>query len=190
MGIVLLVWGAVTYALYKNRLTYFGFLFGSIGGFIFFIYFLREPAYEAIARILMAFLAFIGDVTNSFVSYTHALTVTIFRQTESLSIFVSYECSGVIELFVFINLLLFVPMYTKVQKAKYICIGIFYIIGCNLIRLLYIIYSTKWMGIDSFFLNHIVIGRVLYFALIIALYYVVFTKPHIKLKKGGGMYAQ
>lgn len=189
MGVILLAWGMVTYALYKKRLTYFGFLLGSIGGFIFSIYFLREPAYEAIAKILTTFLAFIGNATNSFVSYIHTSTVTVFRQTESLSIFISYECSGVIELFVFINLLLFIPMYKTAQKAKYLFIGISYIIGSNLIRLLYIIYSTKMMGNDFFFLNHIVIGRILYFALIIALYYVIFTKPHIKLKKEGVTHA-
>jgi exosortase family protein XrtG len=181
--LALALWGAFTYALHKKGLNFFKFIVGSIGTFLFAVILARDAFYQVFVKTLMTFLSLIGNVTHSFHSYMDASSITVFHQNDALSFFISYECSGVIEFLVFASLLLFFPIYSGIKKLKFLVIGFFSIIGSNLLRLLFIIYSDKIFGNGSFFLSHMVIGRLVYFALIIALYYVVFTKPHVELRK-------
>ncbi|WCK57511.1 exosortase family protein XrtG (plasmid) [Aneurinibacillus sp. Ricciae_BoGa-3] len=179
----LVLWGAFTYALHKRGLNFFTFLMGSIGTFLFTVALLRDALYNVFVKVLMTILSLIGNLTHTFESYIGANSITVFHKTDALSFFISYECSGVIEFLVFASLLLFFPTYSRIKKTKLLLIGFFSILGSNLLRLLFIIYTDKIFGNGSFFLSHMVIGRLIYFALIIALYYLVFTKPHVELRK-------
>lgn len=88
---------------------------------------------------------------------------------------IDYECSGIIETCAFIALTLFFPMYKRKEKVFYAIFGLVFIYLSNVLRLIVVISIVHFGGGDAFFLAHSVIGRLVFYVLVIALYYNVFT---------------
>jgi len=94
--------------------------------------------------------------------------------------FINYECSGVIEMLVFTSLLLFFPFGRPIRKLLYIIGGNAFIFLANILRILMIVFVSKTFGAEYFYLAHTLLARLLFFGLMIALYYYVFTNTHLK----------
>lgn len=95
---------------------------------------------------------------------------------------IDYECSGIIETTAFASLLAFYPMYSRKEKVFYLILGLLWIYLSNVIRLMIVIIMVHVGGASMFYLAHTIIGRIVFYILVIALYYNVFT--YSRLSRG------
>ncbi|AVK63746.1 exosortase family protein XrtG [Lactobacillus sp. CBA3606] len=169
------VWLYVLSVLQRARLSAFFFIVGSAG--LFFIL-------SALSRPYWVWLfthAVIHGV-NGFAFVTHWCNVMfksglvyITNGHNPVIMSIDYECSGIIETCAFVALVVFFPMYQRKEKVFYALFGVVYIYLINVLRLIVVITIVHFGGGDTFFLAHSVIGRLVFYVLVIALYYNVFT---------------
>lgn len=102
----------------------------------------------------------------------------LFPDPTGWSIFgIGLECSSIIEISVFIALLLFYPSYSWKRKLKYATIGAVATYLANIIRILSIVLIVSVFGKTSIYLAHAIVGKIIFFVLIVILYWYLLTKP-------------
>lgn len=75
----------------------------------------------------------------------------------------------------YVSLLAFYPMYSRKEKVFYLLVGMFWIYLANVIRLMIVIIMVHFGGAGLFYLAHSILGRLIFYLLVITLYYNVFT---------------
>lgn len=93
---------------------------------------------------------------------------------------VGIECSGLLELSAFAGLLLFYPGLGALRRAWLLAVGLAATYAVNILRLLLIIAFLHRGGKNIIFLAHTVIGRGVFFILIVAVYWFIFTRAALK----------
>lgn len=174
------------YGIFKKlNLNFYKFLYGSIGLFSIIMIFFLSPLDRMLSEIITSILSFIGEATNWFEVYNNLSIIMIEGFNGIVSMKINYECSGIIELLVFSSLVVFFPFVNFKNKIYSLVFGNMYICLSNIIRILFIIFVVKTFGVEYYYLSHVILARILFFILMVFLYYVVFTKNHIKNQKVG-----
>ncbi|NLT12438.1 MAG: exosortase family protein XrtG [Clostridiaceae bacterium] len=186
-----LAWIYILHLTDRSKLPFFKFLIGSVGFFILMMITLQPIITLPLAKAVAAAAGLIGNITGSFYSYYQYSLIFIRHGSESISLYVDYECSGVIEIFAFLSLLWFFPLYSWIEKTVISLIGVLYIFVANIIRLTVICLAIYWAGNDIFFFAHAILGRIVFYVLSIILFFYVFTRAQIiKQKVGNFTYGQ
>lgn len=102
-----------------------------------------------------------------------------------ISLYVDFECGGVIEILVFISLVWFFAVYSVKEKFALSAVGVLWIMAANIIRLFSICLIINWFGNESYYVAHTIVGRLLFYALSIILYFYVFTRAQIRKQRVG-----
>lgn len=167
------------------NLKFFKFMVGSIGIFLFL---LLNANYWIEGKILII----LGMVLSKVSNYIAFLTVypeygmlNISRHAGAITFFLDYECTGILEILVYISLVLFYPIHNTLSKFAYIVFGVLYITVVNVIRVLMIIYIIHILGMEYFFVAHTIVARIIFFVFMVVLYYRTFTLKHILQQKVG-----
>jgi len=185
--VVVILWGFALRLFKTSKMNFFQFLAGSVGIFtislIFFLPFLERYLNASISTVLGT----IGTATSYFQVFKENSIISLNTRDGIVSIVINYECSGVIEMLVFTSLALFFPFGKTVRRTLSLVIGNLYIFAANIIRLLFIILVVKIFGVSSFYLVHTLFARILFFALMVVLYYFVFTTTHLRHQNVGEM---
>ncbi|WP_057766217.1 exosortase family protein XrtG [Companilactobacillus tucceti] len=173
LGIV--VWLYMLSVLKRAQLSAFFFIVGSAGLFFilmaisrpYWVWFFTHAVIHGV------------DIFNKITGWTTVMLKTglvyITNGHNPVIMSIDYECSGIIETCAFVSLVVFFPMYERKEKVFYAIFGLVYIYMINVLRLILVIAIVHFMGGQSFFLAHSVIGRLVFYVLVIALYYNVFT---------------
>lgn len=186
MLISLLILLSIVLRTLKNlKLNFFKFFIGSLGVFTIAMIFFMNPLDHYLGKIITTIMAYFADLSGGFEVYSKNALLLIDAKGGIVSMLINYECSGVIELLVYSCLVLFFPFVTKGKKLWAFIWGNVYIMICNVIRLLTIIMFVKWQGIAWYNISHTIIGRIIFFAMMIVLYYIVFTKNQLRNQKVG-----
>ena len=93
---------------------------------------------------------------------------------------VDLECSGLLELATLAGLILFYPAWTFKQRVGLVLVGWLATFVANIIRVLVIILILHVMGKQSIFVAHTIIGRLIFFALVAGVYWVILTRGTLK----------
>lgn len=180
------IWILLTFWMHFKKLPFFRFFIGSIGGFIVLLYlgkhYLNEPLIEVILRVLSSLLMF----SDSVLVMPLENAVTIFSGIDRLSYFLTFECSAFVEMAIFLNVYFFFPL--KVGFAKRglnLVFGLIYLFAANIVRLVIMTYFVVLFGIESYFIAHVVVSRLVFMLFNIILYYYTMTLPHIKKQNVG-----
>lgn len=181
----LAVWIYVLTVLHRANLTFFKFLVGSVGLFIFMMVILQPLLTEPLSRAVAAATGVLGDLTGMYKSYYQYALIFIDHNGQSISLYIDYECSGVIELLAFTSLVWFFPLYKWFEKLLVSVIGILWIFAANILRLTVICAMVYLLGNDIFFFAHAIFGRIIFYALSIVLFFYVFTRSQIIRQKVG-----
>jgi exosortase family protein XrtG len=181
------VWITLLLVFKKVKIYFFFFLFGSIGMFGFLMYFGMSTVEKYLEYSVTYVIWIIGNLSGLYKAFPEYSMITSYHKVQAVSFFVDYECSGFIEMLVYVCLLMFYPVYHFWNKILFSIIGIIYIFICNVIRVFFICLITKLFGSGLFFFSHTIFARVLFFFFMVILYYVVFTKPHILKQRVGNM---
>lgn len=184
-------WIYILFLTDRSKLPFFKFMIGSVGFFVLMMIVLQPIITFPLAKAVAAATGVIGSATGAFYSYYQYSLIFIRHGSEAISLYVDYECSGVIEIFAFLSLLWFFPLYSWIEKTVISLIGIIYIFVANIIRLTVICLAIYWAGNDIFFFAHAILGRIVFYVLSIILFFYVFTRAQIiKQKVGNFNYGQ
>ncbi len=189
----LLIWVYLLSVFKRAKLDFFHYITGSVGAFLFMMIFIQPLVTGLLIQLVTSVTGVFGKLTGVFEAYRDysILFVTNDVTKESISLYVDYECSGVIEMMVFVSLLAFFQVYEVWQRIVIGILGCVAIFFSNVLRIFIICFMIKVGGNDVYYMAHTIVGRLVFYAFAILLYYYVFTYAQIKKQKVGGFsYAQ
>ncbi|WP_127849032.1 exosortase family protein XrtG [Lacticaseibacillus hulanensis] len=169
------VWLYVLSVLKRARLAAFYFIVGSAG--LFFILMALSYPYWVwfFTHAVIHGVSWLGHLTGWCLVILKTGLVYIVNVGNPVTMSIDFECSGIIETCALIALIAFFPTYQRKEKVFYAVFGLFYIYLSNVIRLMTVVTIVHFGGGSLFFLAHSIIGRLVFYALVIVLYYNVFT---------------
>ena len=191
--ISIVVWIYMLSVFRRGRLDFFEYIWGSVGIFVFMMILIQPIVTRPLTQLVTSASGVIGKLTGLFEAYRDYSIIFITNKAtnSSISLYVDYECSGIIEMMAFVALLAFFKVYDKGQRVIVGIVGCIGIFISNIIRIITICVMVKIWGNSVYYLAHTVVGRLVFYALAVALYYVVFTHSQvIKQKIGGFSYAE
>lgn len=183
--LIFLVWLYLLFKLKQLNMKFFKFIVGSVGLFCLLMYIGREWAEKHLEFLITYIVSYFVKHYALFIVQIKYSMITVYYKKEAMTFFVDYECSGIIEILVFISLVVFYPLYTSAEKIKRMFMGVVYICLANVFRILLICIIIGNLGPSVFYLTHTVFARIMFFLLMIVLYYKTFTEPHILKQKVG-----
>lgn len=180
LGII--IWIYMLSVLKRAKLTAFSFIVGSVG--MFFILMAVSTPYWIwfFTHAVINGVSLLSGVTHMATTYVKYGLVYINNNLNPVMMTIDYEYSGIIETTAFASLLAFYPMYSRKEKVFYLILGLLWIYLSNVIRLMIVIIMVHVGGASMFYLAHTIIGRIVFYILVIALYYNVFT--YSRLSRG------
>lgn len=164
-----------------KRAKIFGLYFwtASISTFVIITFLFHHQLSSIMASFITWILSFMGNWLNIFSTIINQNLVYLFAHNNLVQISIDYECSGVLELLVFESLLLFYPIFSPLEKVLRTVEGFIWITCANIIRIMLVILSVKYLGSNGLYMSYLIIGRIIFYVLAITLYYNVFTKTQI-----------
>ncbi len=181
----IIIWIYILTVFKRAKLDFWFFTIGSAGlftiGIILLQPFLLVPMQNAVAAAAGVF----GEITHTFSSYFEKGILFIANGETQMSLYIDFECSGIIETFAFLALLWFFPAYQFYEKVVVSIVGTFVIFMANVLRIFIICQMVYWGGVDMYFIAHSFVGRLVFYACTIALYFYVFTKVQVVRQKVG-----
>lgn len=169
----------------RGKMTFWYFLFGSVGTFIFMLVWLEPVLTVPLTNGVAVVAGFLGEVTKFYKAYFEYGVLFINTRDYNISLYIDYECSGIIEIMAFSSMLWFFSVYHIYEKVMVNIIGFFWIFIANVIRIFVICTLIYFFGNDIFYFAHTIFGRIVFYGLSIILYFHVFTRPQIMRQKIG-----
>ena len=83
------------------------------------------------------------------------------------------------------SLLIFYRVYTVYERFCVGVLGVIAMVLANALRITIICLMIYFGGIDTYFIAHTYVGRLVFYALSVVIYFYVFTKPQIIKQKVG-----
>jgi exosortase family protein XrtG len=186
--LLLIVWVYVLYTMKRADMGVWYFLFGSVGFFVFAMILVEPVVVAPLQKAVSAVSGMLGELTGVYDSYFQQGILFVQNGGESLSLYIDFECSGVIELLAFFALLWFFPVYALHEKLVVSVIGTFVIYIANVFRIFFICVLIYLFGNDIYFFAHTIFARIFFYACSVLLYFYVFTKPQIVRQKVGAFH--
>lgn len=183
--LIFVVWIYILWVLKRAKLSFWRFLLGSVGMFIFQMIWLQPIITEPLTKAVTVVVGKIGEITGMFDAYQQYSILFIPKATAAVSLYVDFECSGVIEIMAYLALLWFFDVYDTLEKGILTVAGILAIFLFNVIRIFAICVMIYIWGNDIFYFAHAIFGRIVFYVLSISLYFYVFTKAQIIRQKIG-----
>lgn len=178
------LWIYLLTVLTRAHLDFFKFLVGSVGLFFILMNF-QSYVITYITQAVAIITGVAGDLTGIYEAYYKYSMLLITKGNISISMYIDYECSGIIEIIAFSAMLWFFPLYQTIEKLIVNIIGVAWILMANVIRIYAICLMVYWFGNDIYYFAHTIVGRIIFYILSIILYYVVFTKYQVIRQKVG-----
>lgn len=179
------VWIYILTVFKRRKLEFYYFLLGSIGTFLFAFVLLKGIMTEILTTLTCFLTGLLGNALGIFKAYTTHSILFVENADGPISLYVDFECGGVIEILVFISLIFFFAVYNVKEKIGISLIGIVWIIAANIIRLFSICLIINRFGNESYYVAHTIVGRLIFYALSIILYFYVFTRAQIRRQRVG-----
>lgn len=189
IAILIIVWLYLLWILRRGQLHFWHFVVGSMGSFVILMVTLQERLTQPLARGVAALAGVFGTITGGYTTYFKYGIIFINSHSESMTLVVDYECSGIIEIIAFISLVMFFDVYTRYTKVIVSLVGIVYLMLANALRITIICTSVLIFGVPAYYVSHSFVGRIVFYSLSVLLYFYVFTKPQvIQMKVGNFSY--
>lgn len=183
--VLFVIWIYVLSIFKRKKLEFFYFMSGSIGMFLFSFVVFRNVMTEVLTTLTCYLTGLLGNLLGIFRAYTAHAILFVENADGPISLYVDFECGGVIEILVFISLIWFFSVYRVWEKIWISVVGIVWIIAANIIRLFSICLIINQFGNESYYMAHTIVGRLIFYALSIVLYFYVFTRAQIRRQRVG-----
>lgn len=184
-AVLFVIWIYVLTVFKRRKLEFYYFLFGSIGTFLFSFTLFRNIMTQVLTRMTCYLTGLLGNALGIFKAYTAHSILFVENADGPISLYVDFECGGVIEILVFISLIFFFSVYNVREKMLMSFVGGVWIVAANIIRLFSICVIINRFGNESYYMAHTIVGRMIFYTLSIILYFYVFTRAQIRRQRVG-----
>ena len=179
------LWLFVLYVLHRANLRFWRFLWGSVGLFILLMVFVRSYVTMPLSQMVTALSGVVGSLTDTFDAYFKYAIVYVPTADSSITLQIDMECSGIIEILAFLSLLLFFDVYDRFEKVAVGIGAVLLIMLFNALRIVIICEIVHFFGVGAYGIAHTYIGRIVFYALTVLMYFYVFTRPQVIRMKVG-----
>lgn len=183
--ICFIIWLYLLSVFRRNKLNFWLFIFGSVGCFVFMLIFIEPLFTGPLTKGVAVVAGFFGKITGIYQSYFKYGVLFINSRDYSISLYIDYECSGIIEIMAFTSMLCFYSVYSFYEKLIINIFGFIWIFIANVLRIFTICALIYYYGNNIYYFAHTIFGRLIFYALSIALYYLVFTRSQVLRQKIG-----
>lgn len=183
--LLIIAWLYALWVLKRSDLPFWRFLVGALGLFLILMLMVRPYIIEPLARLVAVLAGGVGKLTGTFSAFFKYGILFINSKSGAITLQIDFECSGVIEIIAYISLLAFFDVYKLNEKVIVGILGTAAIIFANALRIVVICEIIHFGGMDMYYIAHTIIGRLVFYALSVVLYFYVFTKPQIIRTKVG-----
>ena len=186
VGLLIGIWLLVVAFFRLNRIWLPYYIIGSVGLAFVIIFVGRATGLEHALQVVVAAgvhatsLAF-GLETEIFRSSPGAILVLVISQDIGWTMLqVTIESSGLLESGVIAGMLLFYPGWSIRKRIWFTIAAIALTYFANIVRLMVIVTTLHYMGKSSLLISHTIIGRAVFFALVVAIYWFLMTRPTLR----------
>lgn len=183
-----LVWIYLLSVFTRGKLYFYQFIWGSVGLFVFMMMWIQPVAIRPLTNLVCSAAGVAGRMTGFYESYSEYSMLFVQHGSEAISLCIDYECSGIIEMMAYVAMLAFFRVYDWMQRIILSVLGCMMIFFANIIRLFVIGTTIYYFGNDAYYIAHTIVGRIIFYALSVILYYYIFTKSQIVKQKIGGFH--
>lgn len=183
-----LVWIYLLSVFTRGKLYFYQFIWGSVGLFVFMMMWTQPVAIRPLTNLVCSAAGVAGRMTGFYESYSEYSMLFVQHGSEAISLCIDYECSGIIEMMAYVSMLAFFRVYDWMQRIILSVLGCMMIFFANIIRLFVICTTIYYFGNDAYYIAHTIVGRIIFYALSVILYYYIFTKSQIVKQKIGGFH--
>ncbi|CCZ29469.1 putative membrane protein [Firmicutes bacterium CAG:194] len=183
-----LVWIYLLSVFTRGKLYFYQFIWGSVGLFVFMMMWIQPVAIRPLTNLVCSAAGVAGRMTGFYESYSEYSMLFVQHGSEAISLCIDYECSGIIEMMAYVSMLAFFRVYDWIQRIILSVLGCMMIFFANIIRLFVIGTTIYYFGNDAYYIAHTIVGRIIFYALSVILYYYIFTKSQIVKQKIGGFH--
>ena len=183
-----LVWIYLLSVFTRGKLYFYQFIWGSVGLFVFMMMWIQPVAIRPLTNLVCSAAGVAGRMTGFYESYSEYSMLFVQHGSEAISLCIDYECSGIIEMMAYVSMLAFFRVYDWMQRIILSVLGCMMIFFANIIRLFVIGTTIYSFGNDAYYIAHTIVGRIIFYALSVILYYYIFTKSQIVKQKIGGFH--
>lgn len=181
----MVIWAYAIGVFYRKKQSFFFFFVGCVGLFVF-LFIICEPILTApLAKVVCYLTGLVGKMTGIFSAYSSYGILFIEAESGPVSLYVDFECAGLVEILVYICLLLFFQAYKWHEKLLVGVAGVVGIVATNVLRLVVICIIIHFGGNKVYYLAHTIVGRFVFYLFTITLYFYVFTRRQIKQQRVG-----
>ena len=188
-GLLIALWMLVVAFFRLNRIWLPYYIIGSVGLAFIIIFVGRATGLEhalqvAVAAGVHASSIALGLPTEIYQSAPGSILVLVISQDIGWTMLqVTVESSGLLETGVIAGMLLFYPGWDIRKRFWFTLMAIALTYGANVIRLMVIVITLHYMGKNSLLISHTIIGRAVFFALVVAIYWFLMTRPTLRTVK-------
>ena len=158
---------------------------GVVGTFFIIISLANNNVISFLMRLNTSGAGVVGMLTGFYTVAPTLGIIHIVSGQSAINLFITYECSALIELAAYIALVLFFPFFKNLQqRLKLLGFGVIYLLLANMFRLTVTALIIHFLGLPSLIWAHVIVGRLIFYVLTIILYFYVFTRSqvlHIKI---------
>ena len=158
---------------------------GVVGTFFIIISLANNNVISFLMRLNTSGAGVVGMLTGFYTVAPTLGIIHIVSDQSAINLFITYECSALIELAAYIALVLFFPFFKNLQqRLKLLGFGVIYLLLANMLRLTVTALIIHFLGLPSLIWAHVIVGRLIFYVLTIILYFYVFTRSqvlHIKI---------
>lgn len=183
-----LVWIYLLSVFTRGKLYFYQFIWGSVGLFVFMMMWIQPVAIRPLTNLVCSAAGVAGRMTGFYESYSEYSMLFVQHGSEAISLCIDYECSGIIEMMAYVSMLAFFRVYDWMQRIILSVLGCMMIFFANIIRLFVIGTTIYYFGNDAYYIAHTIVGRIIFYALSVILYYYIFTKSQIVKQKIRGFH--
>ncbi|NQW20673.1 MAG: hypothetical protein HQ477_08125 [Chloroflexi bacterium] len=189
IGVLIVVWALVVAFFRLNRIWLPYYIIGSVGLAFIIIFVGRATGLEAALQIgvaagVHALSIALGLPTEIFQSAPGSILILVISQDIGWTMLqVTIESSGLLETGVIAGMLLFYPGWNGRKRIWFTFAAVVLTYLSNVIRLMVIVITLHYMGKSSLLISHTIIGRAVFFALVVAIYWFLMTRPTLRTVK-------
>lgn len=183
VAVLITFWALIVAFFRLNRIWLPYYIIGSVGLAFIIIFVGRATGLEhalqvGVAAGVHAASIALGLPTEIFISAPGAILVLVISQDIGWTMLqVTIESSGLLETGVIAGMLLFYPGWGGKKRIWFTVMAVVLTYLSNVIRLMVIVLTLHYMGKSSLLISHTIIGRAVFFALVVAIYWFLMTRP-------------
>ena len=192
LGLALVIpWGLAVLFFRANRIWLPYYVIGSIGLAVIIIFVGRATPLQGLMENGVASSTFLltnlmGIQARIFETDANSLMIFVVGQLVGhdngwTMVRVTVECSSLLETGVIGGMVGFYPAWSVRKRLMLVALGVFAAFVANIIRLAVIIWTLHFFGKDSLFIAHTIVGRAVFFVLIIAIFWYMVTLPTMRV---------